>query len=322
MSSSVQSPALSKTPGVLSWIALLTVWFVWGSTYLGIRVAVQAIPPFLMSGSRYTVAGALLFAIVWFAQGRPRVKISAGELRSIIVAAVSLLVIGNGLLCFSEVRLESGTATLLVATVPMWMILIDALLERALRILPLIAIVLGTLGIAVLVGKPSAGHSSFTAIALVLAGSLSWAIGSVYARRHSTQHLNPLLPALEMLIAGLLMLCIGASLGEPAHLHVKALPLSSIFGWTWLVVAGAMIAYSAFGYAVRTLPTTIVATYAYVNPIVAVVLGALLLKEPLTWNVIAGGCAIVASVAVIVLDNRNKPAGARSELRSEIGDAA
>jgi drug/metabolite transporter (DMT)-like permease len=321
MTSTAQSAAPAAKAGALSWIALATVWIVWGSTYLGIRVAVQAIPPYLMAGTRYTLAGALLFALIWIAQGRPRVKFSWDELRSVLVAALMLLVIGNGLLCWSEVHLESGAAALLVATVPMWMILIDALIVRRLRLLPLAGIVLGTLGIAMLVGTPSL-RASILPVVLVLVGSLSWAAGSVYARRHSAQQLNPLLPALEMFVAGLIMSVIGIAIGEPAYLHVAQLPASAIWGWAWLVVAGAMIAYSAYGYAVRTLPTGVVATYAYVNPIVAVILGVLLLKEPLTWNLLAGGFAIVLSVIAIVVDNRNDSAKRSDEASEEMTRAA
>lgn len=305
MSSIAQPASAIPKAGVLSWIALLTVWFVWGSTFLGIRVAVQAFPPFLMAGTRYVVAGALLSAIVWVLQGRRGQKITRGELKAVLITAALLLVCGNGLLCLSEVRLESGTAALLVATTPMWMILIDAVLARKLRRSSIAGIIFGTLGVLALVGTPSA-HASLFAAALVLIGSFAWALGSVYARRHSAQHLNPMLPALEMLAGGIMLCLVGIAGGEARHLHVSQLPVSAIAGWLWLVIAGAMIAYSAYAYAVRTLPTNIVATYAYVNPIVAVILGALLLKEPLTWNVLAGGAAIIFSVITIMLGNRDQ----------------
>jgi drug/metabolite transporter (DMT)-like permease len=312
MSSPVQSGSRVPAAGFLSWVALMTVWFVWGSTFLGIRVAVQSIPPFLMAGTRYTVAGLLLTAILWLMQGRRRQPVTWTQVRSIVIAAVLLLVCGNGLLSMSEVHLESGTAALIVATVPLWMILIDAFLSKKLRPLSIAGIALGTLGVVALVGAPSA-HVSLPAAVLVLIGSLSWAIGSVYARRHSEGEANPLLPALEMLAGGLILCTVGLIRGEAAHFDVARLPASAMFGWLWLVVAGAMIAYSAYGYAVRTLPTNLVATYAYVNPIVAVFLGAVLLKESLGWNVLLGGTAIVLSVVAIMLGNRNKAAG---QLRS------
>lgn len=304
MSSHAQRASAVPGAGALSWIALITVWFVWGSTFLGIRVAVQSIPPLLMAGTRYVVAGALLGAIVWVLQGRNRRKITRDELLAAVVTAFLLLLCGNGLLCVSEVRLESGTAALLVATTPMWMILIDAFLARKLRGTALAGIVLGTLGIIALVGAPSM-QGSLQAAMLVLIGSFAWAVGSVYARRHSAQHLNPILPALEMFVGGIMLSIAGVTAGELHGVHLAQLPLAAVGGWVWLVLAGAMIAYSAYAYAVRTLPTNIVATYAYVNPIVAVILGALILKESPAWNVLAGGGAIVLSVITIMLGNRD-----------------
>ena len=308
MSSPVQTGSRAPAASILSWIALLTVWFVWGSTFLGIRVAVQAIPPFLMAGTRYTVAGLVLGAILWVVPGKRRAPVTWRDLRSVLIAAVLLLVFGNGLLSYSETRLESGTAALLVATVPLWMILIDALLSKKLRALSVAGIILGSLGIIALVGAPAA-HVSLPAAALVLVGSLSWAIGSVYARRHSAGKTNPLLPALEMLAGGIVLCGVGLVRGEAAQVHLTHLPASAAFGWFWLVIPGSMIAYSAYGYAVRTLPTNVVATYAYVNPIVAVALGALLLKEAVGWNVLLGGSAIVFSVVTIMLANRKESAG-------------
>jgi drug/metabolite transporter (DMT)-like permease len=243
-------------------------------------------------------------AIVWLLQGRTRPKITREEFRSVVVTAFLLLVCGNGLLCVSEIRLESGTAALIVATTPLWMIVIDALLSRKLRGSALAGIVLGTLGVIALVGAPSM-HASLPAAMLVLIGSFAWAVGSVYARRHSSQHLNPILPALEMLAGGIMLSIVGIAAGELRGTHLAQLPFAAIAGWLWLVIPGAMIAYSAYAYAVRTLPTNIVATYAYVNPVVAVILGALLLKESLSWNVLAGGGAIVLSVIAIMLGNRD-----------------
>jgi drug/metabolite transporter (DMT)-like permease len=307
-----QAPAPPKA-AALSWIALIVVWFVWGSTYLGIRVAVGALPPFLMAGSRYIVAGALLFAILWFVQGARRRRITRHDLREASITGFLLLVVGNGLLCLSEVHLESGTAALLVATTPMWMILIDAALVRSLQVSSVVGILLGTFGVLALFGAPSA-HGSLASAILVLIGSAGWAAGSVYARRTASGRPNALLPALEMLAGGMMLTAIGIGRGELAGFHFSHVPASALAGWLWLVVAGAMIAYSAYGYAVRTLPIRVVSTYAYVNPIVAVILGALILKETLTWNVLLGGAAIVLSVVTILMANRNT-ASAESALQ-------
>ena len=303
MPSVTQSGTRSSFRLLLPWASLAVVWVVWGSTFLGIRVAVQSMPPLLMTGSRYVIAGALLCAIVWLAQGRRPVRITWPELRTVLITAVLLLVIGNGLLSISEVRLQSGTAALLVATVPLWMIVLNAILSRSIGAFSIAGVVLGSLGVVALAGAPSA-HESPGSVAMVLVGSFSWAAGSVYARRRSPHQISPFLVGVEMLAAGVMMCAIGTATGEISHVH--AVPIAAVAGWLWLIFAGAMLAYSAYSYAVRTLPTNIVATYAYVNPVVAVILGTLFLKEPFTLNLAFGGVAIVLSVVAIVAGNRRQ----------------
>ncbi|HEV3154473.1 MAG TPA: EamA family transporter [Candidatus Baltobacteraceae bacterium] len=301
MSSVAQPDGREASRGLLPWISLVIVWLVWGSTFLGIRVAVQSIPPLLMTGSRYMVAGALLCAFAWVTQRGRRITMSRRELKTVLITAVLLLVVGNGLLSIAEIHLQSGTAALLVATVPLWMIVADAVLARKLQAASAAGIVLGTAGVIALAGAPSA-HESPISAGMVLFGALSWAVGSVYARRNSNGHSGAFAIGVEMFAAGTIMCAIGALTGEVAQLH--AVPAVAVAAWLWLVIAGATIAYSAYSYAVRTLPTNIVATYAYVNPVVAVLLGAALLREPITLNIILGGAAIVMSVVAIVAGNR------------------
>lgn len=301
MASVVQLDRVRDREAPLSWLALLTVWFVWGSTFLGIRLAVGSIPPFVMAGSRYLVAGVLLGAILLCAGGRVRERLSRDDLRGIVVSAVLLLVAGNGLLSLGEVHLDSGIAALIVASVPIWMLVIDAIYERRIRAFAIAGVAIGTAGIAALVGAPSA-HVPLPYALGIVAGSFAWALGSVIARRNPPARPHPLRSSLEMTIAGALLCTIGLLSGERVPLHAAP---SALAGWAWLVVMGSMVAYSAYGYAVRTLPTNVVATYAYVNPIVAVTLGALLLHEPLTLNVAIGGGAIVLAVIAIMLGNRS-----------------
>jgi len=287
----------------LPWIALALVYVLWGSTYAAIRVAVATIPPYLMAGTRYVIAGLLLLALQWaLAKEKPAAP-TWPQLRRIAVTGILLLTVGNGLLCSAETRVESGTAALLGASVPIWMILFDSLRERKAPGWSAIAgIVLGSAGIALLVGKSSGGSSVLFAALIVLA-SIAWALGSIYAR--GEEH-HPLSAPLEMTIGGFLMVLVGAATGEFARLHPSAVTAQSLWGMLWLITAGAMVGYSAYTYAVRTLPTATVATYAYVNPVVAVLLGALVLRESVTWNVAAGGAAILASVALILLSGRRK----------------
>jgi drug/metabolite transporter (DMT)-like permease len=286
----------------LPWISLIAVYVLWGSTYLGIRVAVATIPPFLMTGCRYVVAGALLFALQWgFSKEKPAMP-NRTQLLQIAIVAVVLLTLGNGLLCLAETRVDSGTAALLIASSPIFMVLLDAARARtAPRTIAMAGIVLGSIGIAALVGKSPARADAFMA-GLILISSFAWAAGSVYARGSSEHH--PLTASLEMTIGGALSVAVGLSIGEAAHIRIDAITAASLWGMLWLIVGGAMVGYSAFAYAVRTLPTTTVATYGYVNPVVAVILGAIILHEPVTWRVVAGGAAVIASVVLILVGSR------------------
>jgi drug/metabolite transporter (DMT)-like permease len=285
----------------LPWLSLVVVYLLWGSTFLGIRVAVATIPPLLMTGVRYLIAGVLLLAIralVTRSVPWPRAR----ELRAIALTAVLLVVLGNGLLCIAETRVESGTAALLAATVPIWMLIFDALRTRAMPSTGAAAgIALGGGGIALLVGRAAQPGALLYAL-MVLLGSIAWAIGSVYAR--GKQH-HPLSASLEMTIGGLGCIVAGTFIGEWTHLQPGTIAPASLGGMLWLITAGAMAGYTAYAYAVRTLPTNVVATYAYVNPVVAVILGALLLHEPVSWRTLAGGAAVVASVATILTANRS-----------------
>lgn len=291
----------------MRWAALIVVYFVWGSTYLGIRVAVQSIPPYLMTGARWIVAGALLLLLQrLFARGNLSLP-SRGELIRAAITAALLIVGGNGLLCIAEQRVESGTAALLITSTPIWMVLLDAFLTRKAAGWRVIAgLIVGSAGIVVLVGKVSGYGDAFFAW-LILLASISWAIGSVYAR--GNEHRSYTAP-LEMIVGGVLSLVVGLAIGEGSHLRLNAITAESLWGMLWLITAGAMLGYSAYAYAVRTLPTPTVATYAYVNPVVAVILGIIVLHEQVSWTLLAGGAAVVASVVLILTGSRQAPAEA------------
>lgn len=298
-----------------SWIALVTVWIVWGSTYLGIRVAVQTIPPLLMCGVRFLLAGCVLALVVWVTQRNRLQPLRPADLKAIVVTGILLLVVGTGTLSWAEVRMPSGIAALIVAAVPIWMLLIDALFARRLRPLALAGIAVGTIGMIMLVGMPSGHVPLLTALTLV-GSSVSWAFGSVLARRHHARHTHPFFSALEMVAAGIVLCVLAALTGELRGFQLASVSAASAAGFFWLVVMGSMVAYTAYGYAVRTMPTNVVSTYAYVNPIVAVVLGAAILHEAITLNVLLGGATIVTAVVIILFGNRRK-----EEVR-ELDDAA
>lgn len=286
----------------MPWAALITVYLVWGSTYLGIRVAVGTIPPYLMTGFRYLVAGGLLFALqLLLSKTKPSLP-DRRELLQIVFVAALLLCIGNGLLCVAETRVESGTSALLLASTPIFMVFLDALRSRKPPAMSAIrGMVLGTAGIAALVGRGAGNVDPWTA-GMILLGAFSWALGSVYARGRK---FGPFTASFEMLAGGILCSIVAVVIGETAHFRIASVTPDSLWGLVWLITGGAMLGYSAFAYAVRRLPTATVATYGYVNPVVAVILGALVLHEPLTWNVLGGGAAVIVSVVLILLGNRS-----------------
>ncbi|MFT2014413.1 EamA family transporter [Streptomyces sp. 796.1] len=285
---------------LLPWLALVTVWLLWGSTYLGIQLAVDTIPPLLMAGFRFLIAGAVLFAFVGPRHARGAERPTAPQLRSALIVAALLLVGGNGLLSIGETEVDSGLAALIVATVPVWMVVIHAAVTRTRVTLAMgLGLLLGTVGVGLLVGGPGAQVDAGGAV-LVLIGSLSWATGSVYARTAPLPKHPLVVAALQMLIGGLLLIAIGAVAGEFGRLDPGAISAASIGGFLWLVVAGSMVAFTAYGYANAHLPNDTMATYAYVNPVVAVALGALLGDERLSPNLLLGGAVIVSAVVLIV----------------------
>lgn len=298
----------------LPWIALITVYIIWGSTYLGIRVAVQTIPPFLMAGTRYMIAGGVLAIgmLIWNRSLFTQLKWP--QWRSLLVSAALLLLGGNGILCYAEQVLPSGIAALIVATVPIAMVLVNAVLTRvAIPAWSIAGLILGSLGIVALVGI-HAGAIPLIPAVLTLLASISWATGSVLGRLQAADRKSPLLPAIEMFCGGIMLSVAGLITGEGAQLNISAITAASWWGWVWLIVGGAIIGYTAYVYAVRKLPTNIVATYAYVNPIVAVALGALFLGEPITVNVIVGGAIIVLGVLAIL--RAPKPAAKLEEAKA------
>jgi drug/metabolite transporter (DMT)-like permease len=284
----------------MPWVALVTVWIVWGSTYLGIRVAVETIPPLLMAATRFLVAGGLLFAIAWVRLAPAERRVTWTHLRSVFIVGGLLLTGGNGGVSVAETTLASGLAALIVATVPAWMVIINAVATRTRPTRAVIvALVLGAAGVAVLMGGPG-GELDIGAAGIVLVASVLWAAGTIYARSAPLPRDLLLTTSLEMLAGGLLLLVLGLAAGELPQLDLAAVSLRSAVGLVWIIGAGAMVGFTAYIYANSKLSSETVGTYAYVNPVVAVVLGALIDQEPVTASVLVGGAIIVCSVVIIV----------------------
>jgi drug/metabolite transporter (DMT)-like permease len=282
------------------------VYLVWGSTYLAIRVGVRDIPPLMLAALRYVAAGLLLYPIAirsgtWAVRHNdvPRGR----QWLAAALVGVLLLVLGNGGVTVAETSLNSGFAALLVATVPLWMVAFAWPIDR---IRPTgwaaTGLVIGLIGVAVLAGG---GHGSgqLWAIVVVLGAAASWGLGSVLAHRLSLPRRALLAAALEMLVAGIILFIAALAHGDVGQIHWSRVGIGSWVALAYLTVLGSMLAFSAYGYALGRLPLTTVSTYAYVNPVVAVLLGAVILSEPLSANELIGAVLVLASV-VLALRSR------------------
>jgi drug/metabolite transporter (DMT)-like permease len=312
-------PAASRpwqSPGFRGWAALVVVYVFWGGTYLGIRVGVETIPPLLLAGVRYLIAGLILFPIA-IRGGTPQERAADHPSRAswVACAIVGLLLLlgGNGLVTVGERTVPSGFASLLVATVPLWLLVMDAVLSRTwIGWLPLTGLVAGLVGVALLAGlgdHTSASGASGTGIAIILFASVSWAAGTILTGRLKGLPQRPFVStAMQMIIGGAVMTALAAATGEFSSFHLSQVSVRSWLALAYLIVPGSILALSAYGIAVRSsLPTSTVATYAYVNPVVAVILGTTILSEKLTPMMLLGGAFIIAAVALIVW-RRGSPA--------------
>jgi drug/metabolite transporter (DMT)-like permease len=277
-----------------AWGALATLYVVWGSTYLGIMLAIRTMPPFLMSSSRFLVAGGFLFAL------SPRRRAGVRAWLAALVAGGALLTIGNGGITWAEQRVDSGVAALLVATMPLWLALFDrAVFGRQLSGAGWAGLLVGLGGVALLV-SPGGGGTDLVGGLACVASAAAWAAGSLYARHAPLPSEPALASGMEMLAGGVLLGVVGLAGGEGGDVHLSHVSTESLLALAYLVVVGSIVAFSCFHWLLHNAPTSIVSTYAYVNPVVAVLLGAAFLGEPLTMRTLVAGVAIVVSVVLIV----------------------
>lgn len=285
---------------------LMVVYIVWGSTYLAIRVAVRegaGFPPFSLGASRLLVAGAILLLVALLT--RQSLRLSKQDIHVLALSGFFLWVGGNGLVMWGEQQADSGYAALLVASTPMWVALIEGILDRKLpsRLL-IFSLVIGFLGIGLLsvpALKPGAETDIYSIIALLIA-PLSWGIGTVLQRRRPLS-LNPLVSSgFQQVFGGIGFALISLLVREPVPNPTP----EAWWAWGYLVVFGSFFAFTSFIMALRMLPTSIVVTYAYVNPVVAVFLGWLILHEPLSVWTIGGTIFVLAGVAGAFRNQKTK----------------
>ncbi|SEG89788.1 Threonine/homoserine efflux transporter RhtA [Thermomonospora echinospora] len=292
----------------LAWAALVVVYLVWGSTYLGIEIVIETIPALVSGGMRFLVAAALLAAFLAVRHGPGVLRVSRRQLGSAALVGVLLLTGGNGMVAVAQQHISSGLAALLVAAVPLWLVMLRTLGGDRPPTATLAGVVTGFAGVAllsVLSGGEASG--SVLGMAVVLFASLSWAVGSFLAGRLAMPGSSFTASVYEMAAGGLALLAIGFGRGERVD-------LTAVSGRSWLalgylVVFGSLLAFTSYAWLLGNAPLSIVGTYAYVNPAVAVLLGALVLGEAVTWGMLAGGAFIVLGVGIVVsTESRPRPA--------------
>src|SRR5688572_2506385 len=280
--------------------AFLAIYLIWGSTYLGIRFAIETIPPFTLSAARFGLAGLIMLVV---AKVRGAERVTLAQFRTAAIVG-SLLMLANSLVGVAEERIPSGVAALLVAMTPVFMVLLEWGRPGGRRPTALVALglVVGLAGVAALVGPASFGGGSsidLIGAGTIILGSLAWSSGSIYSRHAPRPQSAIMMTAIQMLVGGIFVGVIGLARGELATFDPSAVSARSFIAWAYLLVFGSLIAFTAFVYLLRVSTPARVATYAYVNPVVAVILGWLLGGESISARMLVAAAIIVAGVAII-----------------------
>ncbi len=300
--------------------AFAVVYVVWGSTYLGIRYGIATIPPLLMAGTRHLTAGALLYT--WCRlRGAPRP--TAREWREAALIGALLLVLGNGGVTWAEQRLPSAVTALLVATEPLWLVGFAWAARGGMRpsIAQFIGVALGLVGVTLLVwpNHHLSGQAADPISALVVLGAaFAWAGGSLYASRAPVPRSRPLMISMQMLTGGAFLVLSGLATGEGAKLHLAQITTTSVLALLYLVIFGSLIGFSAYSWLLDKAPPARVSTYAYVNPMIAVLLGWVIAHEPLGARAVAAMVLIVAAVVLLTIQpgkSAPQPSTASSDVR-------
>ena len=326
-------PTVEPTPtpkrGAPIWLGMLVLYVVWGSTYLGIAIAVDTIPPFLMAAARFLLAGGILLAWSIAREGRSFVRPSRREWRDSAIVGALLLGGGNGLVAFGELTVPSGIAALLVGLMPVWVAILGGIFlgDRLPRI-AVIGIAVGFAGVAILVGPSAlggAGSLDPVGLAACLLAPIAWAGGSLFASRRASLPGRPLVATgLQMFLGGLVLAVMAALSGEFATFEPAAVTRDSLVAFAYLTVIGSILAFTVYGWMLRVAPLPLVATYAYVNPVVAVILGWLVLGEAIDPRTVVAGGVIIFAVALIVTarGRMTRPGEAAAGERATDGEKA
>ena len=284
--------------------AFTALYLIWGSTFLGIRFAIETIPPFLMAGARFLIAGVIMYAIAW-SQGIG--KSTWANWRTSLIIGACLILGGNGGVTVSEKYIDSGLAALIVAIVPIYIVVLGWAAGIAPRPTPIVwlGLVGGFVGVGILLGpalrfSSNGGQHPAIGMSILLVSSFIWSAGSLYSRTAKHAASPFLTAAQQMLCGGLLLLLTSFATGETRRFHPHSVSILSLVSFAYLIIIGAVVGYTAYIWLLRHCDPAKVATYAYVNPIVAVLLGAAFAGETLTMRTLIAGALIIGSVALVI----------------------
>jgi drug/metabolite transporter (DMT)-like permease len=290
--------------------AFAAVYLIWGSTYVGIRFAIESVPPFLMAGTRYFCAGLIMYGIARLQGAKSRTLV---EWRTAVIVGACLLLGGNGGVTLSEKYIDSGLAAVIVATVPVYMTLLAWWTGAAPRPRSIVwlGLIGGFTGVIVLllpeITRPaSSSHRAEIGMLILLCSSFIWSVGSLYSRRAKNAASPFLAAGQQMICGGALLLLASVVMREDRGFNIGGVTLMSIGAWIYLVLIGAIVGFGAYIWLLRNCDPAKVSTYAFVNPIVAVILGASLAGERLTARVVVAATLIIGSVALVILADQLK----------------
>jgi drug/metabolite transporter (DMT)-like permease len=305
MSTRLSEPSPTTTavaaPPSLVWLCLGIVYVVWGSTYLAIRVAVETMPPLLMGAARFSTAGLLLYAVAR-ARGAPSVRtLSRAQIGACWLVGSLLAAGGNGVVNVAEQYIPSSLAALVISSVPLWVVVMRRVTGDSVPRLTLVSVAIGFGGVALLLLPGGATHlGKPVGFVLVLFAAFSWALGSFSSRKVPLPPNALLSTALQMFGGGLTLLVAGLALGEAPDVHPDRFSTDSLIAFAYLILIGSLVAYTAYVWLLQNAPISQVATYAYVNPVIAIFLGWAILSENVTATMLVGAVVIVCSVAATV----------------------
>ena len=302
--------------------ALATIYVVWGSTYLAIRVMVETMPPLLSAGTRFAVAGAVFLLVLGLRGGIGRVRVTRKQLAGAALIGTLLCFGGNGLVSVAERDVPSALAALIIGAVPLWVIVMRSAHGDRVPAVTVAGVLVGFAGLAVLLlpgDRPDDAPLSWSLV--VVAASIAWAAGSFYSKRTPLPDDALVSTGWQMLLGGAGMVVVGAIAGELGDVDPAAFSTDSLLAFLYLIVFGSWLAFTAYVWLLKHAPISTVATYAYVNPVIAIFLGWAILEEEITATMLAGAAAIVLSVASVVRreggdDPMKEPAPAAEPIRT------